>query len=400
MSELSTRVRYGLALLVLGLVAGCGAWASDLDVGRLASSAGLPAEGTENAEDTERWSVEPPGPLRGAPTRADLLVTGAKPLSRELRTRIAKTAGVRSAESLAVASVALGDRTITVAAVDSTVFRRYTFKATAESDEVWRIVASGEAVITHQIGRDLLQPLGKNLVLRSGQRHVGMRIGAYATTVPQIDAVVNHKRGEQLGMKRDNAMLLSVAGKDVAAISAAVERVTGERAQVVRLFEAAPTTGSRQAAYLTGGAVAAAVGSFRYQYFEDGSVRPDGNWVANNVRTETVPILGRVTCHRVMLGQLRSALDEIQRSGLADKIDVSDYGGCYAPRFIGRDPSRGLSLHTWGIALDLNVSGNQRGTVGEIDRRVVAIFKRWGFAWGGDWDWTDPMHFELAALVR
>ena len=54
-----------------------------------------------------------------------------------------------------------------------------------------------------------------------------------------------------------------------------------------------------------------------------------------------------------------------------------------------------LSNHSFGLALDLNVPGNQRGTVGEIDREVVAIFKKWGFAWGGDWRYTDPMHFEL-----
>ena len=41
--------------------------------------------------------------------------------------------------------------------------------------------------------------------------------------------------------------------------------------------------------------------------------------------------------------------------------------------------------------------GNQRGTVGEMDREVVAIFKKWGFAWGGDWNYTDPMHFEMDA---
>jgi hypothetical protein len=59
-----------------------------------------------------------------------------------------------------------------------------------------------------------------------------------------------------------------------------------------------------------------------------------------------------------------------------------------------------LSLHSWGIAVDLNVPGNQRGTVGEMDRTVVAIFKKWGFAWGGDWNYTDPMHFELERIVR
>ena len=30
---------------------------------------------------------------------------------------------------------------------------------------------------------------------------------------------------------------------------------------------------------------------------------------------------------------------------------------------------------------------------------MVAIFKRWGFAWGGDWGYTDPMHFEMNAIV-
>ena len=34
-----------------------------------------------------------------------------------------------------------------------------------------------------------------------------------------------------------------------------------------------------------------------------------------------------------------------------------------------------------------------------MDRGVVETFKKWGFAWGGDWAYTDPMHFEMAELV-
>ena len=49
--------------------------------------------------------------------------------------------------------------------------------------------------------------------------------------------------------------------------------------------------------------------------------------------------------------------------------------------------------------MDLNVPGNLRGVPGDINRDVVAIFKKWGFAWGGDWNYTDPMHFELAQIV-
>lgn len=149
-----------------------------------------------------------------------------------------------------------------------------------------------------------------------------------------------------------------------------------------------------------GGDLAAAVGTFGYRWFADGTVAPDPAWVAANIRTGRVPILGDVTCHKVMLPQLRGALREVAARGLAGKIHPDEYGGCYVPRFIARDPSRGLSLHTWGIAVDLNVPGNQRGVAGEIDRTVVSIFKSWGFAWGGDWAWTDPMHFEMNRLVR
>ncbi|HSE10558.1 MAG TPA: M15 family metallopeptidase [Nocardioidaceae bacterium] len=150
----------------------------------------------------------------------------------------------------------------------------------------------------------------------------------------------------------------------------------------------------------TGGSVAAAVGTFSYRWFADGTVQPDPAWVAANIRTEEVPILGSVTGHKVLFPQLRGALSEVVARGLADEIHPEEFGGCYVPRFIGRDPGNGLSLHTWGIAVDLNVPGNLRGVPGEINRDVVAIFKRWGFAWGGDWAWTDPMHFELAQIVR
>jgi hypothetical protein len=121
--------------------------------------------------------------------------------------------------------------------------------------------------------------------------------------------------------------------------------------------------------------------------------------VATYIRTEQVPILGSVTCNKGMLPQLRAALTEVVQRGLADSIHPEEYAGCYYPRYIGRTPANGLSLHSWGIAVDLNVPGNQRGTVGEMGRQVVDIFEKWGFAWGGRWRYTDPMHFEMNRVV-
>ncbi|KAA1411211.1 M15 family metallopeptidase, partial [Nocardioides humilatus] len=79
------------------------------------------------------------------------------------------------------------------------------------------------------------------------------------------------------------------------------------------------------------------------------------------------------------------------------EIHPDEYAGCYYPRYIAG--TRRLSNHAFGLALDLNVPGNQRGTVGQMSRAVVAVFKRWGFAWGADWGYTDPMHFELERVV-
>ncbi|MFA6492890.1 MAG: M15 family metallopeptidase [Patescibacteria group bacterium] len=61
----------------------------------------------------------------------------------------------------------------------------------------------------------------------------------------------------------------------------------------------------------------------------------------------------------------------------------------------------GKSLHSWGIAIDINPEANpyQPGNYGpsqtDIPQVVIDIFKKYGFAWGGDWPGErDAMHFE------
>jgi hypothetical protein len=343
--------------------------------------------------------VTAPAPFTGRTHSADLLVVGRSTLEAPLRRRIDSTDGVRATLTLALASAPVRGQMVTVGAVDPTSYRRFTPDLTARADAVWARVAEGDIAISPGLADDLDQPLGGDLVLGNQSGALTLRAGAKATMAPTIDAVVNQVRGRQLGMVPANAVLVSTGGTDEVMVAEALRRLVGRRATVSTLSETMPAQG-RETAFLTGGSVAEAVGSFRYRYFPDGRVEPDPAWVAATIRTEPVPILGTVTCHRTMLPQLRGALQEIVHLGLAGSIDPADFGGCYAPRFIANDPAKGLSLHTWGIAVDLNVQGNLRGMPGEIDRRVVEVFKRWGFAWGGDWDYTDPMHFELAALVR
>ena len=49
----------------------------------------------------------------------------------------------------------------------------------------------------------------------------------------------------------------------------------------------------------------------------------------------------------------------------------------------------------WGIAVDLNVEqGNLFGQTPHQDPRLVEVFERWGFLWGGTFIEPDGMHFE------
>lgn len=345
------------------------------------------------------FAVAGPGPFTGRVVTPDLVVVGPTTLPERVRRQVKSADGVRATLTVSLATAPVRGRMVTLAAGDPAGYRRFTPAVTARADEVWQRVSEGDIALAPELADELEQPLGGDLVLGDQADALTLRVGAEASMAPGIDAVVNQVRGEQIGMIPGNAILVATGGSDPVAVAEALRARVGRRVTVSSLGPVLPTEG-RQTAFLTGGSVAQAVGSFTYRYFADGSVEPDPAWVAANLRTEVVPVLGTVTCHRVMLPQLRGAMQEVVDLGLASSIDTSDFGGCYAPRFIARDPAKGLSLHTWGIAVDLNVQRNLRGTSGEIDRRVVDVLKGWGFAWGGEWAYTDPMHFELAALVR
>src|SRR5215216_4755844 len=118
--------------------------------------------------------------------------------------------------------------------------------------------------------------------------------------------------------------------------------------------------------------------------------RPDPAWTRANLVSRRVPILGRVRCHRLVMGDLAKAMSDLERHGLRGQIDVADFrrrGGCWSPRLL-RDPHGGkLSRHAWGIAIELKVTG---------DERLVQTMARHGFVWGGGFARRDVTHFEWA----
>jgi hypothetical protein len=138
-------------------------------------------------------------------------------------------------------------------------------------------------------------------------------------------------------------------------------------------------------------------GEFAARPGAGGSLQVERGWVRRNIVHARLPLIGRVTCHRKYVAELRAGLRAIVRAGLADQIKPEEYAGCYNARHIGWDPTERLSSHAWGAAVDINAASNPLGSAPTIDRRIVRLLERAGLNWGGDWLVPDGMHFEWEA---
>jgi hypothetical protein len=370
------------------------------------SSSGSTSDRTARTSGEASYAVAKPGKFRPPLRTADVLVTATESLPDDLVDQVRRVKGVRAVVPFSLAVASVNGRTLSIAAADPAAFRAFTPDATAQAQFVWDRLAGGEVAVDPTTDKRLIS---KKDEVRLGNRDDSpvLHVGAYAplvqrakglSTTPVAQVVVNPKRGEQLGLPEGNALLMSTGSLTPSKLTKQIKALLPGKATLQVLAREFENT--MQTAVLAGTSVSDAIGTFTYTNGPDGTINPDRGWVGSYIRTETVPLLGNVTCNKAFIPQLRAALSEIVQSGLASSIHPDEYAGCYYPRYIGRSAANGLSLHSWGIAVDLNVPGNQRGTAGEMDRRVVAIMKKWGMAWGGDWNYTDPMHFEMNRVVH
>ena len=284
-----------------------------------------------------------------------------------------------------------------VAAVKPLAFRPLAPAPTREAEFVWRSLLQGEIIVTPAAAEKLRLTTDNQLVIGNKT----FPIGAFADpAIPNFaDVLLPEFRARELHLKKSRLLMVGVRRKTKADELRTRLRRIAPNARI-RALSPAAASGTPPAPQPLGTAEGPLIGAMTYRIRKDGFIEPDPAWVQSNIATGEVPLLGSVMCHRLLIPQLGAALAEIDRKGLDRHIDADRYGGCYVPRFIGRDPRRGLSLHAFGLALDLNVSTNHYGTRGDMDTRIVAIFNKWGFAWGGTWSTPDPMHFELARLIQ
>jgi len=149
------------------------------------------------------------------------------------------------------------------------------------------------------------------------------------------------------------------------------------------------------------------LGELAYHVSDSGAVSVDDGWGSPHIPAvrEPYPTGIVAACNVGIRADLTAALQEVVDSGLAGAIDVGNantFGGCFGPRFsriVGTQLGT-LSRHTWGQALDTNTVANCEGCVPRMDCRVVRIFRKHNFAWGGNFLNSDGMHFEWVGEPR
>jgi hypothetical protein len=210
------------------------------------------------------------------------------------------------------------------------------------------------------------------------------------------ELLVSVSTGRRLGLARQRYVLVDPSsGASRTRLTAAIRAVLPSGVQV-RVRGPGETPYFREGdAVLPQIEMKEAFGEFTATPLPNGYLDVDPAWRRSHIVTANVPILGTVTCNRVLLPMLRGALSELRSEGLGHLVHPGQYGGCYAPRFVDENPQTGISHHAWGAAVDLNVADNVFGSVPHMDPRVVDVFERWGFTWGGRWMVPDGMHFEF-----
>lgn len=104
----------------------------------------------------------------------------------------------------------------------------------------------------------------------------------------------------------------------------------------------------------------------------------------------------RLYCNVDMVAPLGQAFENIIKRGLIDQVKTFD--GCFNIRkkVQGTTPS----IHSWGVAVDINAAWNGYGKKPTMSKELVACFTEAGFDWGGYWSKPDGMHFQLSTLGK
>lgn len=119
-------------------------------------------------------------------------------------------------------------------------------------------------------------------------------------------------------------------------------------------------------------------------------------WDVPQSINDAIPTLpNRIYCNKLMVVPLEKSFRAVIAAGCQDEVKTWD--GCFNVRM--KRGLNGLSLHSWGLAIDINAAWNQLGKIPTLSPKLVSCFTANGFLWGGTWKTRlDGMHFELKSI--
>jgi hypothetical protein len=113
-----------------------------------------------------------------------------------------------------------------------------------------------------------------------------------------------------------------------------------------------------------------------------------------HVRFSAVGTIGfpkKIFCNNDFKPLLEKALNNVVDRGLAKEMKTWD--GCFVIR--NKRGLSSLSMHSWGLAVDINAFENQLNQKPNISPQFVKCFTDAGLEWGGNWKRLDAMHYEM-----
>jgi hypothetical protein len=102
----------------------------------------------------------------------------------------------------------------------------------------------------------------------------------------------------------------------------------------------------------------------------------------------------KIYCNKDLVIPLSKAFQNLIHTGHVKELKTWD--GCFNVR-----KKRGgstMSLHSWGVAVDMNAFSNCYGCKPTLSAGFVKCFTDVGFDWGGNWRKPDGMHFQLKSI--
>lgn len=157
----------------------------------------------------------------------DVLVTTKAPLTAA---QVAKLKAITALEDLTVfrtAAVTVQGKRAQAIGVDPSQFRAFTPQETAQSDQLWQVVAKGELTASYALGL----PLGKDITIGSTTKRLGARA---ALGLPGVDLLTDTATLTGLGPNGGGA-LVEASERGIASLQRSIKKAVGDNATLTVL---------------------------------------------------------------------------------------------------------------------------------------------------------------------